>query len=109
MLLDDEFVLFGQGGATFVDFADSLEHKFARKKLKPEAVFVFLGSNDLDSIDSTAEVSQVINACEQFHERLRDLFPEAKLIYAQVEDRYCYGHDESAESIKQDFKAKSNK
>ena len=52
---------------------------------------------------------KVVFACEAFAEELRKFWPSAKLIFAQVEDRYLYDHCENPELLWHEFKAKANK
>ena len=106
----DDFVLLGKGGATFTSISDDVRKFFRNLKGdRPEVIFVFLGSNDLDNLDGTAEVFKVTTDCEAFCNLLRQLSPGSKLVFSQVEDRYAWNHLENPETILVDFKAKSNK
>ena len=58
---------------------------------------------------STGEVNIVIQNCKMFHEKLRSLCPQSKIIYAQMEDRYAFNHLENPDAMLESFKAKSNK
>ena len=106
----DDFVLWGQGGATFSSFIPQVRGYFARPGRRvPEQVFVFLGSNDIDKVRGTAEVWKVVDDCKAFCKVLRECCPGARLVFSQVEDRYAKNHLEDSRAILRDFKAKSNK
>ena len=110
-MCDEDFRFFSKGGATFQSLGQDLNCFFDRslRRSNPEVIYVFLGSNDIDKVEGTGEVNVVINDCKRFHEELRSLCPQSKIIYAQVEDRYVFNHLEDPNNMLQDFKAKSNK
>ena len=104
------FEFIGKGGATFSSIISEVERHFSNpRRPRPQRVFVFLGSNDLDAIPSTARVTEVTRDCQALCSVLRRLCPGAKLIFSQVEDRFYRNHCEDEEALRQDFKAKSNK
>lgn len=106
----DGFSYICKGGATFDNIIVDVERYFATpKRPRPSRVFVFLGSNDLDALHSTAEVLGVEQSCEALAKLLKRLCPDARLIFAQIEDRFNRNHCESFDALRQDFKAKSNK
>lgn len=102
-----EFSCLGYGGATFSSLASRLEH------LKPnpavEVVFVFAGSNDLDNVSTTAEVNSVFLEVGKLEGVLQTVFPNAKIVFGQVEDRYQFDHKENPSALLDLFKRKSNK
>ena len=97
----------GYRGATFVSLAKQI------KDLRPDpaikAVFLFVGSNDIDSAMTTADVNDLYIDCEYLHRVVRIAFPRAKIIQSQIEDRFAFNHLENPSAIKNDFKRKSNK
>ena len=109
-ICEDDFVLLGRGGATFRSIEDDVRKFFRELKgRRPEVIFVFLGSNDLDRLEGTAEVYKVTADCEALCGLLRQLSPGSKLVISQVEDRYARNHLENSEAVLSDFRAKSNK
>ena len=104
------FKFIGLGGATFDFMIGEVETYFSNPRHPiPQRVFVFLGSNDLDRIGSTAEVFQVTQFCEELGRVLRLHCPQANLIFSQIEDRFYKNHLENPSAIRKDFRAKSNK
>ena len=106
-LLPPEFSYLGYGGASFSSLAVRLEHKPANPSV--EVVFVFAGSTDLDNVATTAEVNSVFIDCQRFEEVLKTVFPRAKIVFRQVEDRYNFNHCENPSALNDSFKRKSNK
>ena len=106
-LLPSNFSFVGFGGATFPTLARKVE------LLTPDpavgVVFVFAGSNDIDRVGSTAEVNKVFDTCREFDGVVKVAFPNSRVIYAQIEDRYNRNHRESASALREAFKRKSNK
>ena len=68
-------------------------------------MFVILGGNDCNSAWDTKEICSVQNSCKDFAVICRNAFPNAKLIFFQVEDRY----DPTTWEINLDHKRKGNK
>ena len=63
------FKFIGKGGATFVSMEKEIKKYFLNPRHPiPQRVFVFLGSNDLDAISSTAEVIQVTQNAKLWEE-----------------------------------------
>lgn len=56
----------------------------------PEAdyVFIILGGNDCNSAGDTVEICAVQDSCREFAIICRNAFPNDKLIFFQVEERY---------------------
>ena len=107
---DDDFDFLCKGGAFYASMLNEVKCYFrSPSKVRPSFIFVFLGSNDLDNVPDVASVPSVENQCSLFCEVLRSFCPQAKIILAQVEDRYSFGHNEDKRAILCRFKAKSNK
>ena len=53
---------------------------------------MFAGSNDLDNVTTTLEVNSVFIDCQRSEEVLKTVFPRAKIVFSQVEDRYNFNH-----------------
>ena len=106
-----EYKFVCKGGATFASITEDVDRYFGRlgSRPKPEVIFVFLGSNDLDRLGGTGEVSQVTASCSAFCAHLRGWSPASRLVIAQVEDRFAWNHLENNDALLSDFKAKSNK
>ena len=68
-------------------------------------VYIILGGNDCDSARDTREICGVKDSCKKFADVCRAVFPNAKLIFFQVEDRY----DPSSWEKIEDHKRKGNK
>ena len=106
-LLPSEFRYLGFGGATFPTLTQKVE------RLTPDpavgVVFVFAGSNDVDHVGSTAEVNKIFDACKEFDGVVKVAFPNSRVIYAQIEDRYHFNHCENPSALREAFKRKSNK
>ena len=63
------FEFIGKGSATFVSMEKEIKKYFLNPRHPiPQRVFVFLGSNDLDAISSTAEVIQVTQNAKLWEE-----------------------------------------
>ena len=106
-LLPPEFRCLGIGGATFSSLASRLEQQ--KPNPSTEAVFVFAGSNDLDNVATTEEVNSVFLDVQRFEGVLKTVFPNAKIVFSQVEDRYQFNHCEDPSALLDLFKRKSNK
>ena len=102
-----EFSYLGYGGASFSLLAIRLERRQPNPSV--EVVFVFAGSNDLDNVATTAEVNSVFIDCQRFEEGLKTIFPRAKIVFSQVEDRYNFNHCENPSALDDSLKRKSNK
>ena len=106
-LLPPGYRYLGCGGATFVSVAKLIN------ALKPDptvrAVFLFVGSNDIDSAMTTADVNDLYVDCEYLHRVVAIAFPKAKIVQSQIEDRFAFNHLENPLTIRNDFKRKSNK
>ena len=106
-LLPVDFILVGHGGATFTSLTESLD------RLEPDVsvrrVFIFAGSNDIDSAKGTAGVNDVFETCLRFRECVTRKFPRATIIQAQVEDRFAVRRHCQSWQVRLDFKRKSNK
>ena len=70
-------------------------------------VFVFLGGNDIDNCASTKDVPDLFEHYQNFICLIRQVYPHARIVTAQVEDRFVV--EEGKLQINQDFKRKSNK
>ena len=98
-------------GFSFVDLSGGTFRKLARvvesipTHQNYDYVFMFLGGNDLDDAWDMSEIREVESMCHDFVLMLRARFPSAKLIIAQVEDRF----NPNTWQIDLDFKRKSNK
>ena len=89
-LLPPKFSYLGYGGASFSSLPVRIEHKPPNPSV--EVVFVFAGSNDLDNVTTTLEVNSVFIDCQRSEEVLKTVFPRAKIVFSQVEDRYNFNH-----------------
>ena len=103
-LLDSGFVKFVDlPGGTFPRLTELLGKEEACQRF--DYVFVFLGGNDLDNAWGLGEVCGVMKDCDTFLDQLRVVFPNAKFVVAQVEERFEKGTLEAD----LDFRRKSNK
>ena len=103
-LLDDGFSKFiDLPGGTFPRLTALLEKEEACQH-KYDYVFVFLGGNDVDNAWGIGEVNRVMDDCNKFLDQLRVVFPSAKLVVSQIEERFLSQADEADE-----FRRKGNK
>ena len=98
-----EFEYIDLPGGTF----RTVGNKLARSKVVGNVgyVFVILGGNDLDNARDLAEVNQVKDDCIEFTNQVRLTFPDSKIIFCQIEERF---HPITL-TIREDFKRKGNK
>ena len=85
-LLPSYFSFIDLPGGTFDRLATIIE-RFPTHQ-ETDYVFLILGGNDVDDTWDLSEIDELYTKCENLVLLLRAVFPYAKLIIAQVEDRY---------------------
>ena len=103
-LLSHNFNFIDKRGGTFIKLAKELE-SVPVGQTHIDYIFVMLGGNDLHDAWDMSEVNEVQSMCNDFVLMLRARFPAAKLIIAQLEDRF----DPGTWELDEGFKRKGNK
>ena len=106
-LLPSYFSFLDLPGGTFNKLAGIIKRLPTHQE--SDFVFLFLGGNDVDDCWELSEINDLYIKCEELVLLIRAVFPYARLIISQVEDRYKPNLENQVLELDQNFKSKGNK